>query len=190
MLDRHRLLAGGGRQRLRLLVGLEVQQQQRAFGQQRIAAHGTQVVQQRQQHQRQITATGQHPLQIARQLHHGAHECIEAFGLTLALTVGRQQVLRDVFHLLGEQRRAVDLQQPQHTLHLVQVLCAALQELHVVGLFDIGLEGAAGLRQRSVHFTTDEVERLGGDFRHAVAFARRSKSRPTRKSAAPWPSSA
>src|SRR5256885_5058851 len=32
--------------------------------------------------------------------------------------------------------------------HLVQVLCAALEQCDVVRLFDVGLEGAAGLRQR------------------------------------------
>ena len=42
-----RVLAGG-RDRLRLFVGLQVEQQQRAFGQQRAAAHCAQVIQQRQ----------------------------------------------------------------------------------------------------------------------------------------------
>ena len=58
---------------------------------------------------------------------------------------GRDQVLRDVLHLLGKQRGAVDLEQAQHALHLVQVLRAALQERGVVGLLDIALERAARL---------------------------------------------
>src|SRR5256885_401126 len=74
--------------------------------------------------------------------------------------------------------------------HLVQVLCAALEQCDVVRLFDVGLEGAAGLRQRRVHFTTHDIECLGGDFRHAVAFATESRSRPARRSAAPSPYSA
>jgi hypothetical protein len=150
-----------------LLVGLEIQQQQRAFGQQRVAAHRAQVVQQRQEHQRQVASAGQHPLEVARQLHHGAHQGIEGFRLALALGVGREQVLRDVLHLLGEQRRAVDLQQPQHALHLVQVLCALLEQLRVVGLLDVALERSARFRQRGVDFATDEIVCLGCDFRHA-----------------------
>src|SRR6266403_642369 len=59
-----------------------------------------------------------------------------------------------------------------------------------VTLLDVGLEGAAGLRQRGVHFTTDEIECLGGDFRHGVALAKRSRCRPMRRSAAPSPYSA
>ena len=58
---------------------------------------------------------------------------------------GGQQVLRDLLHLLGEQRRAVDLQHAQHALHLVQLLRAALEQRHVVGLLDVVLERGAGL---------------------------------------------
>src|SRR5204863_265781 len=168
LLHRERRLAGRGGLRLRLLVGPEVQQQQRPLGQQRVTAHGSQVVQQRQQHQRQIAAPGEHALEIARQLHHGAHQRIETLRLALALGVGRQQVLGDVLHLLGEERRAVDLEQPQHALHLVQLLRAGLEQLRVVGLLDVALERAACLRQRGADFTTDETDCLGSDLRHAA----------------------
>ena len=128
LLHRQRRLARGGRDRLRLLVGLEIEQQQRAFGQQRAAAHRAQIVQQRQQHEREVAAAGEHALEVARQLHHRAHQRIEALRLALALGGGRQQVARDLLHFLGEQRGAVDFQHPQHTLHLVQLLGAALEQ--------------------------------------------------------------
>ena len=109
--DRQRRLARRRRGRLRLAIGLEIEQQQRAFRQQRAAAHRAQIVQQRQQHQRQIAAAGEHALQVAGQLHHRAHQRIERLGLILALAAQADQVARDLLHLLGQQRRAVDLQQ-------------------------------------------------------------------------------
>jgi hypothetical protein len=108
-------------------------------------AHGAQVIQQWQQHQREIAPAGQHALQIRGQLHHGAHQGVQALRLALALGVRRQQVVRDVLHFLGQERGAVDLQQPQHALHLVQLGGAALEQLHVVGLLDVGLDGDARL---------------------------------------------
>ena len=156
---RERRLAGVGRHGRGLLIGLEVEQQQRAFGQQRAAAHRAQVVEQRQQHQREIAAAGQHALDVARQLHHGAHERIEGFGLVL-LRGGRLQVVGDLLHFLGQQRGAEDLQQPQYALHLVQVGDAALQQHHVFGLFDKGLERGARLAERVVQLAADEIERL------------------------------
>ena len=109
-----------GRHGRSLLIGLEIEQQQRAFGQQRAAAHGAQIVEQRQQHEREIATAGEHAFHVARELHHRAHQRIESFGLVL-LRSGRQQVLSDLLHFLGEKRGAEYLQQPQDALHLVQV---------------------------------------------------------------------
>ncbi len=142
-----------------LLVGLQVEQQQRAFGQQRAAAHGAQVVEQRQQHQREVASAGEHALDVARQLHHGAHQRIESLGLVL-LRSRRQQVLGDLLHFFGEQRGAEDLQQSQHALHLVQVADAALQQHDVFGLFDEGFERGARLAERVVQLAADQIERL------------------------------
>ena len=46
------------------LVGAQVQQQQRAFGEQRAAVHGAQVVEQRQQHERHVAAAGSDPVDV------------------------------------------------------------------------------------------------------------------------------
>ena len=143
----------------RLLIGLEVEQQQRAFRQQRAAAYRAQVVEQRQQHEREITPAGQHALDVARQLDHGAHERIEGFGLIL-LRRGRQQVLSDLLHFFGQQGGAEDFEQAQYALHLVQVGHAALQQHHVLGLFDIRLERSARFTERVVQLTADEIESL------------------------------
>ena len=139
MLDRERLLAGCYRSGRRLLVGLEIEQQQGAFGEERAAAHRAQIVEQRQQHQRKIAPAGKHALKIARQLHHRPHQRIQALGLALALGGGGDEIVRDVLHLLGEERRAVDLKHAQHALHLVQLERAALEKCKVERLLDVVL---------------------------------------------------
>src|SRR6185312_4725867 len=72
------------------------------------------------------------------------------------------------FHFLGKQRGAVDFQHAQHTLHLVQLLGAALEKAHVIRLLDVVLERGTGLGEREVQLTTDKIQRLGGDFRHEM----------------------
>jgi len=157
--DGQRRLAGGWLNRRGLLIGLEIEQQQRAFGQQGAAAHGAQVIEQRQQHEREVPAAREHALHVARQLHHGAHQRVEGFGLVL-LRCRRQQVTRDLLHFLGQQRGAEDFEQPQHTLYLVQIGDAALQKHHVFRLLDEGLERGAGLAERVVQLAADQIERL------------------------------
>src|SRR6185437_8060748 len=66
LLDVERRLIRRGGDRLRLLVRLQVEEEERALGQQRAAAHRPQVVEQRQQDERQIAPSRQHPLEIAR----------------------------------------------------------------------------------------------------------------------------
>ena len=171
-------LARRGRGGLRLTVGLEIEQQQRAFGQQRAAAHRTQIVQQRQQHQCQITAAGQHALEVAGQLHHGAHQCIERLGLILALFPGANQIARHLLHFFGQQRRAVNFQHPQCALHLVQFKTAAFQQRGVLGLLDVRFQRGARLGQRRADFARDLLHGLCGEFRHGCG----NGSRPHRVS--------
>jgi hypothetical protein len=152
--NRERRLTSRGGDRGGLLVRLEIQQQQRALGQQRAAAHRAQVVEQWQQHQCQVAPAGQHAFHVARQLHHGAHQRVQSFRLVF-LRSRRQQVVSDLLHFLGQQRGAENLQQTQHTLHLVQVGDAALQQHHIFRLFDIGLERRTRLAERVVQLATD-----------------------------------
>ena len=84
---RERRLTRRRRSWLRLAVGLQIEQQQRAFGQQRATAHRAQIIQQRQQHQGQIAAAGEHAFEVARELHHGAHQGIERLRLIFALVL-------------------------------------------------------------------------------------------------------
>ena len=152
--------AGHLRQRRRLPVGLQVQQQQRAFRQQGAAAHRAHVVEQGQQHQRQVTPACNHPLQVTGQLDHRAHQRLEGLVLVLAFVGAALQVLRDLAHFLGQQRSPMDLQHAQHTLHLPQLRLAALHQLGVARLLDMRLEGNARLAQRGGDLARHRVERL------------------------------
>ena len=58
--------------------GPAVQQHERAFGQRRLVARLTQVVQQRQQRQRNVFAAAEQPLEIGWQLHHRARQRFDA----------------------------------------------------------------------------------------------------------------
>ena len=117
------VLAGGLRPRAarqQLAVGRQVQQQQRVLGQQRRAACRPQVVQQGQQHQRDVAPAGDHPIEIGRQLDDGARQGVEAFLGRLAGGDVAMQVQRELLHLVGQQRGAIDLGDAQRAVRRVQ----------------------------------------------------------------------
>jgi len=176
LLDGERLLAGTYGNGRGLLVGLQIQKQQSPLREEGAAAHGAQIIQKRQEHERQIAPTGQHALKIARQLHHRAHQRIQTLGLALSLRGGCEEIARDVLHFLGEERRAVDLEHAQHALHLVQLPGAALEEREVERLFDVAFERGARLGERRIELPAYEIEGLRGNVSHGV----RPKSRPPR----------
>ena len=165
------------RPRLRRLVGLQIEQQQRAFGEQRAAAHRAQVVEQRQQHQGQIPAAREHPLEIGRQLHHGAHQRVQAVELALLIAAGVDQITRDVLHLLGEQRGTVHLDQAQHPVRDMQVVSALFEQIPLFGTFRIGLERFACVGERDRQFLGDQMQCLGADVGHAWQWAGMPSSR-------------
>jgi len=49
----------------------------------------------------------------------------------------------------------------------VQFLRAALEKRRVALLLDLVLESSAGVGERDVQLTTDKIQRLGSNFRHA-----------------------
>jgi len=107
-LRKRRARSLGHRTRPRLLFGRQVERQQRPFGQQRRATHRAQVVQQRQQHQRQVPSTAEDALEIGGQLDDRPHQRIETIGLLAGIGALDQEAGR-VLHLLGEQCAPVNL---------------------------------------------------------------------------------
>ncbi len=163
---RERRLARRRRGRLRLTVRLQVEQQQRAFRKQGTAAHRAQIIQQRQQHQREIAPAGEHALQVAGELDHGAHQRVEGLGTVLALAGCRQQVTRHLLHLFGQQRGAVDFEHAQRTLNLVQLEAATLQQRLIVGLLDVRLQCTARIAKGNTDLAGRSLHGLGGEFGH------------------------
>ena len=130
----HPVLALGPRQRrgLRHLVrqrAAEVRREQHALAQDRRAARGADVVEQRQQHDRDVAVAVLQSLEVVGQQHGAAHQgragLVAIAGRPLLHRLGEQ------LHLLGDHRRGVQLDHAQGSLHLVQVTGA---EAHAAGI--------------------------------------------------------
>ena len=93
-----RLVGSGSRI---LALWRQIQQQQRAFGQERLAARGPQVVEHRQQYQCDVPPTTDEAFDIDGQLDHRTGECIQAVLTTFTGSQGRK-VCADRFHLFGQ----------------------------------------------------------------------------------------
>lgn len=78
-----------------------------------------QVVEQRQDHHRQVAPGGLDPVEVDRQLQDRLHQHFQGLALVRHATV--QQGLDQLLHFLGEQGRAVELDHLQGALHLVHV---------------------------------------------------------------------
>jgi hypothetical protein len=141
------------------LVRAQVQHQQRAFGQQRAAAHGAQVVQQRQQRKRHIATARRHAIEIRGQLLHRAQQRVETVGIGLAVRGVGHHVLRDVLHLFCEQRAAVNLGNPQRTAREVQMGREALDQAALLRPLAEGLEHDARFIELGGHFLRHELQR-------------------------------
>ena len=148
--------------RSRGLVGAQVEQQQRALGEQRTAAHGTQVVQQRQQRERHVASARGDPLDVGRQLLDRPHQRIEAVGVGLARRRMPVHVLRDLLHFLAEQRAAVDLGEAQRAPRQVDVGRETVQRDAIVRTLGERLERGARFVQFSGDLARDQRERSVG----------------------------
>ncbi len=97
----------------------QVGREQAGFREQLLAARGAQVVEQRQDHHRQVAPGGLDPVEVDRQLQDRLHQHFQGLALVRHATV--QQGLDQLLHFLGEQGRAVELDHLQGALHLVHV---------------------------------------------------------------------
>ena len=107
----------------------EIRFEQGGFRQQGFAAGGAQVIEQWQQHHRQITAVAGDPVQVRRQLQDRPHQGFLAVSHIAYIAV--EQCLRQFFHFFGEQCRTVELHHLQGAVHLMQV---GLAETHASGV--------------------------------------------------------
>ena len=135
----------GARQR-RGQCAVQVGNEQGAFAQPGFAARGAQLIEQRQQDDRNFLVAALQALKIIRQQHHAAHQ--RGAG---GIAVGHGGVLqrdRQPLHFFGDHRRGVQLDHAQGALHLMQHLCA---DAHAAGVgrivgkaFDLDPDHAQG----------------------------------------------
>ncbi len=133
-----------------------VRLEQGGFGEQRFAAGGAQVVEQGQQHHRQVAPVAGHPVQVGRQLQDGAHQGF----LTVAHVTHApvHQGAGQFLHFLGEQGGAVELHHLQGAVHLVQMGLAKAHARGVVGILHEGFQGLLGLVQGFLDLPSNPVQ--------------------------------
>jgi hypothetical protein len=149
-----------------LLVGGEIQQQQRAFGEQCVAAHCSQIVQQRQEHERHVAPAAHHSFEVSRQLDHRAHQRIEALVQMPLLLEVVDEIARDLLHLFGKQGRAIHFGDTQRTMHAVQALAALAQQIEILLLLTECLERRTRLIELRRELARDDMQSLRGNFAH------------------------
>ncbi len=99
--------------------GRQIRAEQIGFGKQRLAAHGAQIIQQRQNDQRVVAAIGFYFFQVDRELQNGPHE--DFLGLGVAGDATFNHCLSEAFHFLGHHGGAVEFHHLQTAVHLVNM---------------------------------------------------------------------
>src|SRR5690606_20631216 len=124
--------------------------------QQGFAAGCTQIVQQWQQHHREVITAAAEMLQILWQLQYGLHQHFDGVVNTDDSFI--QNGLGEFFHLLGEQCRTVELHHLQGTVYLVKVVQAEAQARGIVTIIDVRFKCMLTLSQRVLYFAPNPVE--------------------------------
>ena len=171
---------GRRRRRLHRDLDAEVGVEERVLREQVLAARGAQVVEDGQQHHRQIAPARLQPLEIVRQLQQRAHQHL--VGVLALRHAVLEQRLHQPLHLLGQHRGTVELQHLERPAHLVQVARAELELGRVAGILDVGLQGLARLLEGLLQLGAHPSERARVDA-FAEAHAAPPPARATRRKA-------
>ncbi len=83
-----------------------------------------------------------------------------------------------MLHFLGEQRRAVHLDQAQYAVGGMQLVGALLEQRPLIGALGVGLERGARIVQGRRQFLGDDVQSLGTDVGHAGIVCERQAPKP------------
>ncbi len=138
------------------LVHRQVRQEQQLFREQILVAHRANVVEQRQDRDRDIAMAGLDMLEVIGQLQHRAQHDLERRFALLLLLLDDEIGERD--HFLGQHRRAVLLDHHEHALDQPQAFLDRVQQ-RVVRRLDIALEIDFDLGQVVVDRLLDPAER-------------------------------
>jgi len=71
-----------------------------------------------------------------------------------------------MFHFLGEQRRAIYLDQAQHPMGGMQLVCALLEQDPLVRALGVAFQRGTGVVQRRRELFGDDMQGLGTDVGH------------------------
>ena len=122
-----------------------------------LATRGTQLVQQRQQHHRNVLVTALQALQVVRQQHHAAHQRGTGLVAVWHCAVGDRK--RQALHFLGHHRGCMQLEDPEGAAHLVQEPGARAHAVGIALALGERLDLVPRLAQGFVQLRLDPAER-------------------------------
>ncbi|EFF46604.1 conserved hypothetical protein [Xanthomonas citri pv. aurantifolii str. ICPB 10535] len=137
-------------------TGLRVEREQHAFAQTWLATGGADLIEQRQQHDRNVAVPVLQALQVIGQQHGAAHQ--HCAGFIAVGDLARLHGLGQQLELFGHHRRRIQLDHAQRALHLVQVAGAEPHPTGVGGFFGKVFDLVARLAQRLVQFWLDPAQ--------------------------------
>ena len=139
------------------VAGIRIEGEQHAF----IDAFGTtrsaDLVEQRQQHDRDVTMTVLQPLQVVRQQHGATHQCRAGFIAIRHRAIAHR--VGQLFQFLGHHRRCIQFDHAQRSLHLVQVTGTETHAAAVSRVLDEIFDLVASLAQGLVQLRLDPAQR-------------------------------
>ena len=133
------------------------QLRQRILAQRAFAARRAQLVEQRQQHDRNVAVPALQAFQVVGQQHHAAHQ--RRAGLVAVGGGAALERARQLLHFAGDHRRRMQLQHAQGALHLVQVAGAGAHAFAVFRRLGEGLDLEPRLAQGLVDLGLHPAER-------------------------------
>ncbi len=137
---------------------------QHAFIDARRATRGTDFIEQRQQHDRDIAVTVLQALEVIGQQHAAAHQ--GGAGFVTVRHLARTDGVGQLLHFLGDHGRGIQLDHAQGALHLVQVTGAEAHAATVGRIFHEVLDLVAHLAQGLVQLWLDPAQ---GRMAHGIA---------------------
>ena len=135
---------------------LEIGREQHAFAQPSGAARCTDIVEQRQQHDRDVAMAALQAFQVIRQQHGAAHQRTAGF-VAVAGGVFLQRAGQQ-FQFLGHHRRGVEFDHAQGALHLVQIAGAEMHARSIRGIFGEELHLGACQAQGFIQLGLDPAQ--------------------------------
>ena len=151
----------------------EVGREQHALAEYAVATAGAQLVEQRQQHDRDVAMPALQALEVVGQQDDAAQQR-RARRIAVDDGAGMQRE-RHLLHLLGDHRRRIQFHHAQRALHLVQVAGAQPHAAEIGRVFDVVLQFGLGQPQGFVELGLDPAQ--GGVFE---GLAQRSHCIPPR----------